>query len=332
MQFDQMKRRDVITLLGGAAAWPIAARAQQPERMRRIGVLMGLAEHDPEAKARLAGFWQAFGLLGWFEGRNVLVDYRYAPAGAGAQALAKELIALQPDVILTQGTPNSAALKRETSTVPVVFVGNADPISSGCVESLAQPGGNLTGFLLYEESITGKWLAMLKEIAPAVTRVALVSNPKTIPYDYFLRGAEAAAPSVAVQIVPSRVENAADIERVVESFARVPDGGMILPPDTTTVVNRDLIIALAARHRLPAIYSLRIFAVAGGLMSYGTDFVNLFRQAASYVDRILRGAKSADLPVQQPTKFETVVNLKTATALGLTVPPALLVAADEVIE
>jgi putative tryptophan/tyrosine transport system substrate-binding protein len=327
MQFDQLHRREFITLLGGATvAWPLAARAQQPDRMKRLGVLIGLAEHDPEAKARLVGFWQAFERLGWFEGRNVLVDYRYAPAGAGAQARAKELIALHPDVILTQGTPNSAALKQETSTIPVVFVGNADPISSGFVESLVRPGGNLTGFLLYDESITGKWLA------PAVRRAAIVSNPKTVPYDYFLHGAEAAAPSLGLQIVPGRVENTADIERTIESLVQVPDGGMILPPDTTTVVNRDLIIALAARHRLPAIYSLRFFVTGGGLMSYGTDFVNLFRQAASYVDRILRGAKPGDLPVQQPTKFETAINLKTARALGLTVPPGLLIAADEVIE
>jgi putative ABC transport system substrate-binding protein len=327
-----MRRRDFITLLGGVAAWPMAARGQQPDRMKRLGVLIGLAEHDPEAKARLVGFWQAFERLGWFEGRNVLVDYRYAPAGVGAQARAKELIALHPDVILTQGTPNSAALKQETSAIPVVFVGNADPISSGFVESLVRPGGNLTGFLLYEESITGKWLAMLKEIAPAVRRAAIVSNPKTVPYDYFLHGAEAAAPSLGLQMVPGRVENTADIERTIESLAQVPDGGMVLPPDTTTVVNRDLIIALAARHRLPAIYSLRFFVTGGGLMSYGTDFVNLFRQAASYVDRILRGARPGDLPVQQPTKFETAINLKTARALGLTVPPGLLVAADEVIE
>jgi len=251
MQFDQLKRREFISLLGGAAVWPIAARAQQPDRMKRLGVLIGLAEHDPEAKARLVGFWQAVERLGWFEGRNVLVDYRYAPAGAGAQARAKELI---------------------------------------------------------------------------------LSNPKTVPYDYFLHGAEAAAPSLGLQIVPGRVENTADIERTIESLAQVPDGGMILPPDTTTVVNRDLIIALAARHRLPAIYSLRFFVTGGGLMSYGTDFVNLFRQAASYVDRILRGAKPGDLPVQQPTKFETAINLKTARALDLTVPPGLLIAADEVIE
>ena len=325
-------RREFVALLGGMAAWPLAARAQQPERMKRLGVLAGLAERDPESKARLAGFWQAFERLGWFEGRNVLVDYRYAPAGAGAQARAKELIALRPDVILAAGTPNTVALKQESSTIPVVFVGNADPISSGLVESLVRPGGNFTGFLLYEESITGKWLAMLKEIAPAVRRAAIVSNPKTVPYDYFLRGAEAAASSLGLQIVPERVENTADIERAIKSLAQVPDSGMILPPDTTTLVNRDLVVALAALHRLPAVYSLRIFVTGGGLMSYGTDFVNLFRQAALYVDRLLRGAKPGDLPVQQPTRFETAINLKTAKALGLTVPQGLLLAADEVIE
>ena len=328
-----MRRRDFIAAAGSTAvAWPLVVRAQQGERIKRIGVLIGLAENDPEFKARIAGFWQAFERLGWFEGRNVLVDYRYAPAGIGAPARAKELIELHPDVILTQGTPNSAALKQETNTIPVVFVGNADPISSGFVQSLVRPGGNLTGFLLYEESITGKWLAMLREIAPAVTRAAIVSNPRTVPYDHFLHGAESAGPSLGLQILPGRVENTADIERTIKSLALIPGGGMILPPDTTTVVNRDLIIALAARHQLPAIYSLRIFVTGGGLISYGTDFVNLFRQAASYIDRILRGAKPGDLPVQQPTKFETAINLKTAKALGLTVPAGLLVAADEVIE
>ena len=213
-----------------------------------------------------------------------------------------------------------------------MIVGNADPIGSGFIASLARPGGNLTGLLLYEESITGKWLATLKEIAPRLTRAALVANPKTIPFDFFLRAAESVAPSLAIEIVPSLVENAADIERAIESFARVPSGGLMLPPDTTTVVHRDLIIALAAKHRLPAVYSLRVFVLAGGLMSYGTDFVDLYRQAALYVDQILRGAKPADLPVMQPTKYETVVNLKTAKALGLTLPPGLLVAADEVIE
>ena len=334
MQFDQLKRREFITFLGGAAAaWPLAARAQQGGRMRHVGVLVGLAENDPEAKARFAGFQQGFEKLGWFEGRNVRFDFRYAPAGARVQAIARELIALQPEAILAQGTPVSAALKEETRTVPGVFVGNIDPVGSGFVSSLVRPGGNLTGFLSLEASIAGKWLGMLREIAPRLTRAALVSNPKTIPYDYYLRGAEVAASSLGIELVASRVDNAAtDIERVIESFARVPDGGLFLPPDTTTVVNRDLIIALAARHRLPAVYAFRPFVAAGGLMSYGTDYVDLFRQAASYVDRILRGEKPADLPVQVPTKYETVINLTTAKALGLEVPPTLLVRADEVIE
>jgi putative ABC transport system substrate-binding protein len=332
MQIDLLRRREFIRLLGSAAAWPLAARGQQADRMKRLAVLTGLDEHDPESKARLVGFWRAFETLGWLEGRNVLVDYRYAPAGTAAQARAKELVALHPDVILAAGTPNTAALKQETSTIPVVFVGVADPISSGFAESLVRPGGNFTGFMLYEESITGKWLAMLKEIAPAIRRAAIVSNPKTVPYDYFLRAAEAAAPLVGLQIMPERVENTADIERTIKSLAQVPGSGMILPPDTTTLVNRDLVIRLAALHRLPAVYSLRNFVTGGGLMSYGTDFVNLFRQAAVYVDRVLSGAKPADLPVQVPTRYETIINVKTANALGLAVPPALLVAADEVIE
>ena len=295
-------------------------------------MLVGLAESDPEAKARFAGFWQGFKKLGWFEGRNVRFDYRYAPAGAHVLTIARELIALQPDVILAQGTPISAALKQETRTVPVVFVGNVDPVGSGFVTSLARPGGNLTGFMSLESSITGKWLAMLKEIAPHLTRVAMVSNPRTIPYDYFFLPGEVAARSLGIELVPGRVENAGDIERVIELIARAPSGGLILPPDTTTVVNRQLIITLAARYRVPAVYAFRAHVVAGGLMSYGTDYVDLFRLAASYVDRILRGGKPADLPVQVPIKYETVVNLKTATALGLTVPPGMLVAADEVIE
>jgi putative ABC transport system substrate-binding protein len=248
------------------------------------------------------------------------------------QELARELIALQPEVILAQGTPISAALKQETRTVPVVFVGNVDPVGSGFVASLARPGGNLTGFMSLEASITVKWLAMLKEIAPGLVRAALVANPKTIPYDYFFRAGEAAAPTLGVELVPGRVENAADIERVIESFGHTPGGGLIFPPDTTTVVNRELIIALAAQYRLPAVYAFRVHVVAGGLMSYGTDFVDLFRLAASYVDRILRGDKPADLPVQVPVKYHTVLNLKTAKALGLSVPDLLLVRADEVIE
>ena len=316
-----MRRRKFLGLVGGAASWPVVALAQQPEPMRRIGVLVGLAENDPEMKERLAGFRQGLEKLGWSEGSNVRIDYRFAPAGTQAHLLARELVALQPDVILAQSTPATAALKPETSTIPIVFAGVADPIGSGFVASLARPSGNLTGLLQYEEGITGKWLAMLKEIAPNLTRAALLANPRTAAFDYFLRSAKTLAPSLAIEVVPMPIENANDIERSIEGFAREPNGGLVLPPDTTTVIHRDLIIPLAARHRLPAVYAIRVFVAAGGLMYYGTDFVELYRQAASYVDRILRGAKAADLPVQLPTKFETVVNLKTAKALGLTVPP-----------
>lgn len=328
-----MRRREFIMLLSCAAAIrPLAARAQQPERVRRVGVLVGLAENDPEMKERIAGFRQGLEKLGWAEGSNLRIDYRFAPAGAQARLLARELIALQPDVILTQSTPATAAMQQETRTIPIVFASVADPIGSGFVASLSRPGGNLTGLLQYEEGITGKWLAMLKEIAPNLTRAALVANPRTAAFDYFLQSAKAVAPSLAIDLVPTPVDNAADIERAIETFAREPNGGLVLPPDTSTVVHRNLIIALAAQHRLPAVYALRVFVAAGGLMYYGTDFADLARQGASYVDRILRGAKPADLPVQTPTKFETVVNRKTAKALGLTVPPGLLIAADEVIE
>jgi ABC-type uncharacterized transport system substrate-binding protein len=329
-----MQRRDFITLLGGAAAaWPLAARAQQGGRMRRIGVLAGLAEDDPEMQARLAGLRQGLERLGWSEGRNVRIEYRYAEASAEkAQVLAKELVALQPDVILADTTPFAAMLQRESRTIPIVFVGVADPIGSSFITSLARPGGNLTGLLSYEASIIGKWLAMLKEIAPHLARAALVGNPKTSAYDYFLRMAEVVAPSLAIELVSHRVASAADIERAIEGFARLPHGGVVLLPDTTTSLHRDLIIALAARHRLPAVYTARLFVVAGGLMCYETDRVDMFRQAASYVNRILRGANAADLPVQAPVKYQTMLNLKTARALGLTVPPGLLIAADEVIE
>jgi putative tryptophan/tyrosine transport system substrate-binding protein len=327
-------RRELIAALGGAAAWPLAARAQQPDRMRRIGLLSGVAGDDPEMKARFAGFRQALEKLGWSEGRNIRIDARFAPANNTdeAQLLAKELIALQPDVILAHTTPATAALQQHSRTIPVVFVGISDPVAQGFVSSLARPGSNLTGLMQFEASITGKWLAMLKEIAPRLARVALMKNPKTSDYEHFLRATAALAPSFAIELVPSPVENAADIERAIESLARLPDGGLISTPDPSTFLHRDLIIALAARHRLPAVYSGRHLVAAGGLMSYGIDRVDEFRQAASYVDRILRGANPADLPVQAPTKFETTVNLKTAKALGLTVPPGLLVAADEVIE
>jgi putative ABC transport system substrate-binding protein len=335
MQFDQLKRRHFITLLGGAAAtWPLVARAQQSDQVRRVGVLMALAEDDPEAKARLAGFRQGLEKRGWSEGRNLHVDTRFAPASAQAQVLAKELVALQPDVIFAHSTPVVAALQRESSTIPIVFAAVADPIGSGFIASLARPGGNITGVAQYEASVTGKWLAMLKEVAPSLVRAAVLANLKTATfYDYYLRAAEAVAPSLAIDLVLSPVEDAAaDVERAIESFARVSNGGLVVLPDISNAFHRDLIIALAARHRIPAVYYHRGFVAAGGLMSYGNDLVDLFRQAASYVDRILRGDKPADLPVQAATRFETVLNLKTAKVLGLTVPPGLLVAADEVIE
>ena len=326
-----MRRREFITFLGGATvAWPLSARAQS-DQVRRIGVLVGLAEDDPQSKARLAAFRQGLERRGWSEGRNVRIDSRFT-ASPDYQPLAKELIALQPDVILAHSTPIATALQRESREIPIVFVNVSDPIGSGLVANLARPGGNLTGVLFYEESITGKWLAMLKEIAPQLTRAALLANPKTTAYDHFLRSAKTIAPSLAIELVPNPVETAADIERTIVDFARVPNGGLVLPPDNTTVIHRDLIIALAARHRLPTVYSGSYYVEAGGLMSYGVDPVENFRLAGSYVDRILRGDKPADLPVQAPTKYETAVNVKTAKGLGLTVPPGLLVAADRVIE
>ena len=305
-----MKRREFITLLGGAAAaWPVAARAQG-ERMRRVGVLMGLTEDHPDTKARLAGLQQSLEKLGWSEGRNVRIDYRFAPAGTGAQVLAKELVALQPDVILGNASPATRALQLETDTIPIVFTGVADPIGSGFVASLARPGGNITGLLLFEASITGKWLAMLKEIAPNLGRAALAINPKTAPYyEFYLGPAQAAASTLGIELVLSALDSApANIERALDALARAPNSGLILPPDTNTRVHLDLIIGLAARHRLPAVYPDRQFVAAGGLVCYSTDRVEQIRRAASYVDRI-------------PAK-----------ALGLAVPDKLLVAADGVIE
>jgi putative tryptophan/tyrosine transport system substrate-binding protein len=275
----QMRRREFITLLGGAVmSWPIVARAQRPERMRRIGVLMGLAEDDPETKARLAGFRQGLEKRGWSEGRNVHIDYRYASVSAQVQVLAKELVALQPDVIFTHSTLLVAALQRESRTIPIVFAGLADPIGSGFVASLPRPGGNITGLMLYEASVTGKWLAMLKEIAPSLVRAAIVANPKTATYyDYYLRAGKALGPSLGIDVVLSPVENdAADVERAIESFAGAPNGGLVLMPDVTTVVHRDLIIALAARHRMPAVYFLRLFVEAGGLIPTGSTWSTCF--------------------------------------------------------
>jgi ABC-type uncharacterized transport system substrate-binding protein len=328
-----MRRRAFVTLLGGAAAaWPLGAQAEQPDRKRRIGVLTGDTQDNPLMKARLAAFRQGLERLGWSEGGNVRIDYRFAADNPKQyQSLANELVSLQPDVVLAFTTPIAVAFQRETRTIPIVFVSVSDPIGSGLVASLARPGGNLTGFLLYEEGIIGKWLAMLKEIAPSLSRAALIANPKRAPYDYFLRSAKSVAPSLATELEPSQVENAADIERVIVSFARRPNGGLVLLPGTPTDYH-DLVIALAARQRLPAVYYARFFVEAGGLMSYGSNFIDSSREAASYVDRVLRGANPADLPVQAPTKYETVFNVKAAKVLGLSVPPSLLVRADEVIE
>ena len=328
-----MRRREFISLLGGAAAWPVAARSQQSDRMRRIGVLMAIAENDPETQTRVATFRKGLERRGWSEGRNVQIEYRFTAARPERiPGFAKELLALQPDVVLAHSTGVAAGLQRESRTVPIVFVNVSDPIGSGFIASMARPGGNLTGVLHLEASVVGKWLAMLKEIAPRLTRAALLGNRNTTAFNYFMQSAQAVAPSLAIELVPGHIETAADIERTIEALARMPDSGLVLPPDATTITHRDLVLALVAKHRVPAVYAVQAFVAAGGLMSFGTDQNDMFRLAASYVDRILRGDKAADLPVQAPTKFETTVNLKTAKALGLTVPPGLLVAADEVIE
>ncbi|MFZ2080068.1 MAG: ABC transporter substrate-binding protein [Xanthobacteraceae bacterium] len=331
-----MRRRDFITLIGSAVAtWPLDTRAQQRDRMRRVAVLMGLAEDDPETKARLAAFRQGLEKRGWSEGRNLQIEYRFAPASNAdqARALAQELVAGQPETIFAFGTPIITALQHQTRTIPIVFAGVADPVGSGFIASLARPGGSITGVMQYDASVTGKWLAMLKEISPTLMRAAFVINPQTAPYyKYYLLTAETLSHSLGIELVPTLVGNAAEIERAIEIFAVGSKGGLIIPPDISNVTRRDLIIALAARYRLPAVYNNRVFVDDGGLMSYGVNFVDMCRQAAPYIDRILRGDKPADLPVQAATKFETILNLKTAKALGLTVPPGLLVAADEVIE
>jgi putative ABC transport system substrate-binding protein len=325
-----VKRRAFITLLGGAAiAWPLTARAQ--DRVRHIAVLAALPPDDPEMQARLVGFTRELEGFGWSQGRNIRMDTRYAWPSALAQQLAKELAASQPDLILAHTTLVTAALQQQSRTIPIVFVGVSDPIGEGFVSSLARPGSNLTGFALYEASVAGKWIGMLKEIAPQLVRVGVIANPK-VAYEYWRRATEKLAPTLGVDVASHAVETTADIEHAIESLTQLPNSGLLLPPDYSTLAHRDLIIELAARHRLPAVYPERGWVAAGGLMSYGIEFVELFRQAASYVDRILRGAKPADLPVQAPTKYETLLNLKAAKALRLDVPPTLLVRADEVIE
>jgi putative tryptophan/tyrosine transport system substrate-binding protein len=329
-----MKRREFITLFGGAAAaWPLAAHAQQTERMRRIGVLMNVAADDPEAQARNVAFLQGLHELGWTDGRDVRIDYRWAAGDADRlRRYAAELVALAPDVVLASGTSTVGPLQRASGTVPIVFAGVADPIGAGFVNSMARPGGNATGFISFEYVLSGKWLELLKQIAPAVTRVAVLRDPEISGGTGQFGAIQSVAPSFGVELSPINVRDAGEIERAIAAFARSSNGGLILTASGLAFVHRDLIIALAARHKLPTIYYYRIFVSAGGLVSYGPDPHNQYRLAASYVDRILKGEKPADLPVQAPTKLELAINLKTAKALGLEVPPTLLARADEVIE
>jgi putative tryptophan/tyrosine transport system substrate-binding protein len=326
-----MKRREFMILLGGAAAFPLAARAQQGDRVRRVGVLMGIAD-DPEGQARVMVFKQTLHALGWIEGRNVQFIYRWSAGNVvHARQFAKELLDLRSDVILANSTPIAVAVRDATRTTPTVFVQVSDPLTAGVVQSLARPGSNLTGFTSFEPSIASKWLELVKRVAPNITRVAYLFNPNTAPH-FYARAVEAAAPALSLKPFAAAVRDADEMERVIEQFARASDGALLVLPDLFTATNRQSIIALAAHHRLPAVYPFRYFVASGGLISYGIELLETYRQAAAYVDRILKGEKSADLPVQQPTKYETVINLKTARALGLEVPPTLLARADEVIE
>jgi ABC-type uncharacterized transport system substrate-binding protein len=328
-----MRRRAFITLLGGAAAaWPVAVRAQS-DRVRRIGVLMAIAADDPEAQARLTAFVQGLQQLGWTVGQNVRVDYRWGGSNADdLRKYAAELVALAPDVILAHSSASVAPLLWATRTVPLVFTIVADPVGAGFVESLARPGGNATGFTNFEYSIAGKWLELLKEIAPGVTRAAVLRESAIAAGPGQLGAIQALAQSLGVELRPVDVRDAGEIERAITAFARGSNGGLIVTGSPAAVFHRGVIVALAARHRLPAVYNTRFYATGGGLISYGPDFVDQFRRAAGYVDRILKGENPADLPVQAPTKYELVINLKTAKALGLTVPDSLLARADEVIE
>jgi putative ABC transport system substrate-binding protein len=331
-----MKRREFITLLGaaGAVGWPLAARAQQPDGVRRIGVLMASAADDSESQARIAAFLQGLQQLGWADGRNVRIDTRWATTDADdIRRHAAELAALAPDVLVAAtGTVTAAPLLQATRTVPIVFVQVIDPVGAGFVVSLARPGGNATGFTIYEYGMSGKWLELLKEIAPRMARAAVLRDPAIASGIGQFAAAQAVAPSLGVELSPVDVRDAGEIDRAVTAFARSPNGGLIVTASALATRHRDLIIALAARHRLPAVYSYRYMVAAGGLVSYGPDSLDQYRRAAGYVDRILKGEKPADLPVQAPTKYELVINLKTAKALGLDIPTTVLSRADEVIE
>jgi putative ABC transport system substrate-binding protein len=326
-------RREFVTLLASTAAWPFAARAQRSERMRRIGVLMGLVANDPEAQSRVAAFENGLRELGWVKGRNLSIEYRWAGDGNGLRDHAAELLAMEPDLILANTTPVTAALQKQSRGVPIVFTQVSDPVGQGFVSNLAHPGGKLTGFTSFEFSIGTKWLEALKQTAPHVTRVLLMFNPQSAPFaELFLGPVEAAAPHLSVAPIRAAVRDTADVDRVFDALAGESNAGLMVLPDISMTNYREAIVALAARHRVPAIYPFRYFAVSGGLMSYGTDLGEVSWRAASYVDRILKGEKPGDLPVQAPTKYELVINLKTAKALGLDVSPTLLALADEVIE
>jgi putative ABC transport system substrate-binding protein len=332
-----MKRREFITLLGGAAAaWPLEARAQQAGPMRRIGILMGGAKGDSQNEAGLLAFTDALKALGWIEGHNIKIDMRWAAGNVERmQGLAKELVGLQPDLLVGHTTQPVATLQRETATIPIVFLIVSDPVGSGFVTSLPRPGGNITGFINIESSLGGKWIEVLKEVAPNVSRAALLFNPDTATYfKYYLEPFEAAARFRGVEPIAAPVRTAADIERVIATLSERPNGGLAVMPDTalSTQDKRDVIISLAARYRLPAIYPYRYWVGDGGLVSYGIDQIDLFRRVPSYIDRIFKGAKPAELPVQLPTRFELAVNLKTAKPLGIEMPAMLLGRADEVIE
>ena len=329
-----MKRREFITLIGSAAAgWPIVARAQQPDRARRIGALMNLTADDPESRARIAAFVEGLQHLGWTIGRNVQIDTRWAAANADRfRTYAAELVALAPDVILAATTPGVTAAQQATRMVPIVFVSVADPVGAGFVSNLARPGGNTTGFALYEYGVSAKWLELLKQIAPGVTRVAVIRDPTLVSGTGQFAAIQAVAPSFGVELSPVDARDSGEIERAIATFARSANGGLIVTASPAQVIQRKLIIAQAEKHRLPAVYSFRFNVADGGLISYGPDSIDPYRRAATYVDRILKGEKPADLPVQAPTKYELVINLKTAKALSLTVPDSLLARADEVIE
>jgi ABC-type uncharacterized transport system substrate-binding protein len=331
-----MRRRQLLGILGGAAVWPVASKAQQASPARRLGVLMGYAEGDPLAKVLLTDFTQALSEFGWIKGRNLRMDVRWAPGNTDLMhTFARELVNLQPDVILTNSTPVTAALKRATSTIPIVFAVVADPVGSGFVASLSRPGGNVTGFgSLDQGTMASKWLELLTAIAPSVKRAVMMFNPDTAPYmkSFLLPSFEAAAGSLKVASVEAPVHNETEIEAAISSLGREPGSGLLGMPDNFIEIHRALIISLAARNRVPAVYQTPIIARDGGLLSYGAEFQDIFRRSARYIDNILRGAKPSELPVQLPLKYFMVVNLKTAKALGLTVPPTLLATADEVIE